>query len=281
MTQPESRASVVEGRSPGVAAGEHSLVVCGATNRGLARDHNEDTYVIADLRSGEITSPCVRTNVSISQDGLLMLVCDGMGGAAAGEVAARVAAESIKRKLVAEGRGVAQHPTESLEAAVAGANQAVRAEVAAHPEQRGMGTTCTAVVILPLSLIVAQFGDSRAYILRDARLLPLTRDQSIVSQMMESGALSAEEAAHHPLRHVLLQAVGTQPTVDPTITEIPLQEGDRVLVCSDGLHGCVTADSIAAALRDTPEVAAATRKLVDLALQAGGPDNVTVLVADC
>jgi PPM family protein phosphatase len=260
---------------------QQGLVVCGATDVGLARKQNEDTFVIADLRSGEITSPCVRTNLEMTQDGMLMLVCDGMGGAAAGEVASRVAAQSIKRRLVAEGAQVATHPTESLEAAVADANQAVRREVRAHPEQKGMGTTCTAAIVLPRSLIVANVGDSRAYLFRDSRLQALTRDQSLVSKLMESGALSAEDAEHHPLRHVLLQAVGTSPAVEPAITEVSLQAGDRILICSDGLHGCVSQEQIEATLRDTPEVAQVTRRLVELALQAGGPDNVTVLVADC
>src|SRR5581483_1916823 len=237
-----------------MTAAQRGLVVCGATDRGLRRERNEDAYVIADLRSGEISSPCVRTDVSISEDGLLLMVCDGMGGRAAGEVAARVAADSIKRKLVAEGADVAHHPTQSLEAAVAGANQAVRAEVAAHPEQRGMGTTCAAAIVLPGSLVVANVGDSRAYLFRDCRLEPLTRDQSVVSQLLESGVLSPEQAEHHPWRHVLSQAVGTSPAVAPVITEARLQAGDRILVCSDGLHGCVPAETIAAALRDIPEV---------------------------
>jgi serine/threonine protein phosphatase PrpC len=260
---------------------EQGVVVCGASDRGLAREQNEDTYVIADLRSGDISSPCVRTDVSVSQDGLLLVVCDGMGGRAAGEVASRVAADSIKRRLVGEGAAVARHPSQSLEAAVVDANHAVRASVTAHPEQRGMGTTCTAAIMLPGSLVVANVGDSRAYLFRQGRLEPLTRDQSVVSRLIESGALAPEEADHHPLRHVLLQAIGTSAAVVPVLTEIRLEEGDRILICSDGLHSCVPMAHIAAALRDTSEVLDVTQKLVGLALQAGGPDNVTVVVADC
>jgi len=143
-----------------------------------------------------------------------------------------------------------------------------------------MGTTCTAAVVLPDAMVIAHVGDSRAYLFRDQRLQPLTRDQSIVAQLVDSGVVRPEDAAHHPLRHMLSEAVGTKPTVAPAITEVPLHEGDRILVCSDGLHGCVPAETIAAALRDTPEVAALTRRLVSLALEAGGPDNITVVVAD-
>jgi serine/threonine protein phosphatase PrpC len=259
---------------------QQGLVVCGASDTGLAREQNEDTFVIADLRTGEITSPCTRTDVPLSSDGLLMLVCDGMGGAAAGEVASRVAAESIKRRLVGGTEQVAAHPSQSLEAAVADANRAVRAEVAAHPERKGMGTTCTAAVVLHEELVVANVGDSRAYLFRAGQLHPLTRDQSVVSKLLESGVLRPEQAEHHPLRHVLLQAVGTSAQIAPAITEVALQRGDRILICSDGLHGCVSNNQIAAALQDTAEVAQATQKLVKLALDAGGPDNVTVLIAD-
>jgi PPM family protein phosphatase len=257
------------------------LMVCGASDVGLAREHNEDAFVIADLRSGEITSPCVRTDVSVSRDGFLLLVCDGMGGAAAGEVAARIAAESIKRKLVGDGARVAEHPSESLGAAVAVANAAVLEEARAHPRQKGMGTTCTAAIVLPESLIVAHVGDSRAYLQRGARLETLTRDQSVVSQLLEAGVLRPDQAAHHPLRHVLLQAVGTRSAVEPVFTEVSLRPGDRILICSDGLHGCVAHEQIAAVLRDAPDVAQATKMLIQVALRAGAPDNVTVVVADC
>src|SRR3954470_13415324 len=118
------------------------LAVCGLSDRGLVRERNEDTFVIADLRSGAVTRPCVRTSVSASRDGLLMVVCDGMGGAAAGDIASRIAADALTHKLVDTADEVVKHPAEALEEAVIGANQAVRAEAASHPQQRGMGTTC-------------------------------------------------------------------------------------------------------------------------------------------
>ena len=255
------------------------LVVCGATDVGLSRDQNEDTFVIADLRSGEISSPCIRTDVSVSRSGMLLLVCDGMGGSAAGEVAAHLTAESMKRNLVGDG-GVVDHPVESLQEAMVDANRTVLAEAKAHPAERGMGTTCTAAIVLPERMVIAQVGDSRAYLLRDGRLQALTRDQSVGGQLLAAGAISAEEVENHPLRHVLLQAVGTAPTIQPVITQDPLQEGDRILICSDGLYTCVPEERIAAILRETTDIQAATRTLIEAALAAGGPDNVTVVVAE-
>jgi serine/threonine protein phosphatase PrpC len=260
---------------------ELPLAVCGLSDTGLVRGRNEDTFVIADLRSGELTRPCVHTSVTASRDGVLLVVCDGMGGAAAGDIASRIAAETLTHKLVDTAEEVAKHPAASLEQAVIGANQAVRAEAASHPQQRGMGTTCTAALLLPSSMIVANVGDSRAYLLRDGRLEPLTRDQSLVSHLMASGAIAPEQAQHHPMRHVLLQAIGPSATIEPAVTELGIQPGDRILVCSDGLHAYVDHDVIEAALRGTGDVAAAAQRLVDLALATGGKDNVTVVIADC
>jgi serine/threonine protein phosphatase PrpC len=258
---------------------EQQLAVCGATDIGLSRTQNEDTFVIADLRSGEITSPCVRTDVSVPRDGLLLMVCDGMGGRAAGEVASQLTAESMKRNLVGDGQTV-QHPAESLKHAIVDANQAVRAEAAANPSERGMGTTCTAAIVLPDRLVVGQVGDSRAYLLHDGKMQALTSDQSIAGQMAEQGLIGREQVENHPLRHVLIQAVGGAATIKPVISQGALSAGDRILICSDGLHACVPEERIAAILRDTPDLQAVTKSLIQAALAAGGPDNVTVIVAE-
>ena len=112
------------------------LAICGATNVGVVRADNQDAFVIADLRSGDLSSPCSRTEIPLSQQGILLLVCDGMGGAAAGDLAARIAADAVKRQLVGAGQAVVEHPRESLKSAVSGANGAVLAEAEAHPSAR-------------------------------------------------------------------------------------------------------------------------------------------------
>ena len=210
MNQPTTETS---GRR--AASLDRHLAICGATDVGARRPNNQDTFVIADLQSGDLSNPCSRTEIPLSTQGVLLLVCDGMGGAAAGDLAARIAAEAIKQELVGAGPAVAEHPNESLKSAVVGANGAVLAEAKAHPEARGMGTTCTAAIVLPDRLFVAQIGDSRAYLLRDGRLQPLTRDQTMVDQLLASGALRPDQVATFPYRNVLTQAVGTQSTIEP------------------------------------------------------------------
>ncbi len=259
----------------------HRLAICGATDVGAIRTDNQDTFVIADLRSGDLSNPCTRTEIPLSEQGILLLVCDGMGGAAAGDLAARIAAAAIKTELVGAGPSVAEHPDRSLKNAVSGANGAVLAEAKAHPEARGMGTTCTAAIVLPDRLFVAQVGDSRAYLLRHGRLQPLTRDQTMADELLERGVLRPEQLATFPYRHVLTQAVGTKATIDPITSEARLRPGDRILLCSDGLHGPVPAQEIARILAAAPDINVVTHELIRAALAAGGPDNVTVVVADC
>ena len=256
------------------------LAVCGGTNVGSARDQNQDTFVIADLESGRVSRPCIRTDVWIARPGVLMLVCDGTGGRGAGDVAAQLAAQSIKHKLESEGENVGQAPAHSLKRAVLGANQVILAEAKAHPEERGTGTTCTAAIVSPDHLAIAHVGNSRAYLLRDGRLRTLTRDQT-ASALATSRALEADDVDHFPYRHVLAQALGTSADVQPVITDVDLREGDRVVLCSDGLHGTVSDQVISSILTSTPEVAEVSGALIAAALAAGGPDDITVVVADC
>jgi serine/threonine protein phosphatase PrpC len=257
------------------------LAVCGATNVGAVRADNQDAFVIADLRSGDLSNPCSRTEIPLSQQGILLLVCDGMGGAAAGDLAARIAADAVKQQLIGAGQAVVEHPNESLKSAVSGANGAVLAEAEVRPGTRGMGTTCTAAIVLPDRISVAQVGDSRAYLLRDGRLQRMTRDQTMADQLVELGALRPEQVATYPYRHILVQAVGTQSTIEPVTSEANLQRGDRILLCSDGLHGPVPDHEIARILGAPADINRVTHELIQAALAAGGPDNVTVVVADC
>jgi PPM family protein phosphatase len=267
--------------SGGSVARSDRVAICGATDIGASRTQNQDTFVIADLRSGDLSQPCGRTEIPLSEQGILLLVCDGMGGAPAGDRAARIAAEAIKRQLVGPWPEVAKHPDESLKTAVWGANGAVLAEAKAHPETRGMGTTCTAAIVLPDRLVIAQVGDSRAYILRDGRLQLLTRDQTMADELVDSGLLRPEEVETFVYRHVLSQAVGTQSTVKPVTSEVRLRRGDRILLCSDGLHGAISGQEIAPILGAASDINHVAQGLIQAALAAGGPDNVTVIVADC
>lgn len=257
------------------------LTVCGGTNIGAERQKNQDTFVIAELESGQVSRPCVRTEVWVARPGLLMMVCDGMGGAAAGDVASRLAATTIKHHLQDEGDNVGQAPAHSLHRAVISANDTILDEARAHPEARGMGTTCTAAIVSPDRIALAQVGDSRAYLLRDGQLRQLTRDQTVAAQLVETGVLEPAQVRDFPFRNVLSQALGTRGQVNPVITDEDLREGDRVLLCSDGLYEPVSNDAIAHILGTSGDVAVAAEALIAAAVSAGSPDDITVVVAEC
>ena len=269
-------ASSISGRS-----GHRELLVWGGTDIGSIREQNQDTFVITNLASGRTMRTAARMDVFLSRPGVLLLVCDGMGGAPAGDVASRLAAEAIETQLRAAAGEVAREPGTMLMRAVEEANDAILAEANAHPEERGMGTTCTAAVCSPEGLSIVQVGDSRAYLFRERGLQRLTRDQTIAARMMDEGILEPSQLANFPFRHVLAQALGTEGHVQPVITDHDLRENDRVLICSDGLHGPVDEKTIATILGARSGAEEATRALIDAALGAGGPDNVTVVVADC
>jgi protein phosphatase len=258
------------------------LVVWGGTDVGSKRSENQDTFVIADLAAGQtrIVHPA-RVDLFGSRPGVLLMVCDGMGGPPAGDVAAQLAAAAIEGELRTSRADVALAPGPTLKRAVEGANEAIYAEAHAHPEERGMGTTCTAVVCSPEGLSIAQVGDSRAYLFRSHRLEHLTRDQTIAARLVDEGVLAPSEVVTFPFRHVLAQALGTEGYVRPVITDHDLREDDRLLICSDGLHGAVDDGTIAAILGGVSGVQEAAHALIGAALAAGGPDNVTVVVADC
>jgi PPM family protein phosphatase len=246
------------------------LIVCGGTAAGGAQAENQDTFVIADLASGKTSRPCVSTDVSVSRPGVLLVVCDGATGQHAGKIAAHVAARAVKRELEQVGPAVVREPARALDRALVGANHAVGREAKAQNEVRSMETTCTAAVFAPDRLAVAQVGDSRAYLLRDAKLERLTHEEP------ERWPLD-----DHSFRPLLAQTLGADRGVRPLLTEIELRDGDRVLLCSNGLHGVLNDEKIAAILVGTFEVSDTTEALIAAALAAGGADNVTVVVAEC
>ena len=265
-----------------VALPDHHLAICGATDIGAKRAENQDTFVIADLRSGDLSNPCNRTEIPLSRQGILLLVCDGMGGAAAGDLAARIASDAIKQQLVGAGPEVAEHPNESLTNAVCGANGAVLAEAKAHPETRGMGTTCTAAIVLPDRLFIAQIGDSRAYLLHDGRLQLLTRDQTMADQLVEAGALRPEDVAHLPLPP--RPAPGGGNPVDNRTCHLGGARPIGAIGSCSARTVCTARfpdQEIARILDASADINRVARELIQAALAAGGPDNVTVVVADC
>jgi protein phosphatase len=207
----------------------------------------------------------------------LAAVADGVGGAAAGEVASRAAIDA----LVALDKRRLEGPLPvALRSAIADGNERIGFIAACRPRTAGMSTTLTAVALGDDGYAVANVGDSRAYLLRDGALRRLTRDDSLVQRMLDAGAITPEEARRHPQRSFVVETLDGDPQrTPPPVATLHAQPGDRLLLCSDGLTDFVDEPPIAAALRiaDRGECA---QRLVDLALAAGARDNVSVVVAD-
>jgi protein phosphatase len=215
--------------------------------------------------------------------GTVFMVADGMGGAAAGEIASATAVDVVLRHLREElddKRSVS--PEEFVSAvnrAAEIANWSIFHYAAGHPELRGMGTTATIAGLLGDRLYLAQVGDSRAYLVRDGVAYQLTKDQSLMQKLIEAGELTAEEAEHSERRNIILQALGPEPSVKLDLTFQQLRRGDVLILCSDGLSGLVKPYEIAAAVEDEVDLSAVADRLIGLANDRGGPDNITVVAA--
>lgn len=233
-----------------------AFAYAGVTDLGRLRDHNEDAFLIAPFA---------------------LAVADGLGGHAAGEVAARITVETIERDLKRDTR---RDPADALAAAIAEANQAIIERAAASEQLSGMGTTVTAAVLRDSDLTIAHVGDSRAYLLRDGALTQLTEDHSLVWGLVKEGRLTPEEAAAHPQRSVITRALGTAPTVEVDIVRKTLLPGDRILLATDGLTSVVESPLIARGLGENAALGDIGAELVALANARGGPDNITVVLAE-
>ena len=206
----------------------------------------------------------------------LLAVADGLGGHAAGEIASAAAIDTLKELDTDVPAGELLN---ALESAVHQADAALRDLVEADPSLRGMGTTLTGLMWSGSQLGLVHIGDSRAYLLRDGELFQITHDHTVVQSLIDDGRISAEEAASHPQRSLLLRALDGQSS-EPDLQLREARPGDRYLLCSDGLSSVVPADTIAQVLSDTAEPNEGVAALVDLANQAGGPDNITCIIAD-
>jgi len=265
------------------SAGEVIVHVFGRTDVGRTRDHNEDAFVVADLTTGNATlQPEVRTHTA-GPKGSLFMVADGMGGAAAGEIASAMAVEVVVGELqttwVSVESSGAEEFVRAIKQATKAANERINSYASAHPEYRGMGTTATIAGLLGDTLYLAQVGDSRAYLVRDGVARQITKDQSLMQKLIEAGELTEEEAEHSERRNIILQALGPEASIKVDLTHQALRRGDTLVLCSDGLSGQVSKDDIASVVSREQDLTAACRVLIDRANENGGPDNITVIVA--
>lgn len=271
------------------------ITLFGRSDPGQKRQENQDNFLIADLSvpvadGGLLVHPDTppatldgKGRFMIGPKGALLLVADGMGGAAAGRVASGLAAEWIYRQLLA-GWGADRRNTPDqfafrLREAVERANQVIHDESLGNPEYRGMGTTATVAGILDGFLYVAQVGDSRAYLVRAGVATQLTRDQSYVQELVDAGQITEEEAEHSVHGNMILQALGTEPQVRVDLTYQEIRRGDYLVICSDGLSRLVRPEEIADSVRRLVDPGAMCDELIATANVRGGPDNITVLAA--
>jgi serine/threonine protein phosphatase PrpC len=257
--------------------------VFGKTDLGLTRDHNEDTFLVADLSAGNASlHPDVR-NHEVGPRGSLFMVADGMGGAAAGEVASAMAADIIYQHLATtwtqDQDATAARFAFRMKEAVELANQRIYLYAREHPDVRGMGTTVTAAGVFGDELYLTQIGDSRGYLVRNGAAFQLTRDQSLTQRLVDAGELTEEEAEQSERRNIILQALGPDPRVKVDLSRQRLRRGDTLILCSDGLSGVVRREEFAQMVADSRDLPTLCSALIDLANERGGPDNVTVVAA--
>ncbi len=253
------------------------MTVYAHSDVGRARTNNEDAFAVTDLGTGaQIQGGDEVTELNVSDRGILMTVSDGMGGAAFGEVASALVVDSLGRSM---GEQIADSASIKglIEAAVTRANTDVF-QAAKSSEKQGMGATLTAVLVHKKEAYLAAVGDSRAYLLRRGRLRQMTRDQSYVQLLVDHGLVNAKEAKNLPIRNMVLQALGVAETVEVSIGQLQLRRGDRLLLCSDGLHNALEDDELHTIL-DTCDPKTACHRMIELANERGGEDNLTAVVA--
>lgn len=215
-------------------------------------------------------------SLPVGPRGVLLAVCDGVGGRRAGEVASALALESLGKEMEDLTAGCPRG--ELFRAAVENVNRQVWQEAELDPTLAGMATTLTGTVVCSGRAIVAHVGDSRAYILRGGKIRQITRDQSFVGHLVAAGELTEQEAAKHPYRNVILQAIGRDQKIEVALDAVELAGGDLLLLCTDGLSEKVRSDEMARLLQ-TQSLEEAVASLVALANERGGEDNITVLAA--
>ena len=260
---------------------------------GRVRRGNEDNFLLLDLSSGKFWTategdepPAELRRIPLGNKGVVVVVSDGMGGALAGDVASRMAVESVRDMLIGsdedEETGCSDETplVECLRRATGYANLAIHNKSQEDTRCSGMGATLTGAAVTGDMLDLVQVGDSRAYVIRNQQIKLATKDQSLVQQLVDVGQISEEEAETHMFRNVILQALGAQRELSPVTGRLRIRRGDILLLCSDGLSGKLRGEDIKRIIEESNgDLAAACNALVDEANNRGGEDNITVVLA--
>jgi serine/threonine protein phosphatase PrpC len=257
--------------------------IFGVTNVGLIRHDNQDAFLIANLETGDIATMSAPSLVSVHTAPFILVVADGVGGAASGALASSIATEEILRELHRWWHKVPKRTPESVEAAlkrgIDTANRAIFQKASESPEHHGMGTTTTLAMVLDSEAYIAQVGDSRAYLVRKGNARQLTKDQSFVQRLIDAGRMTAKEAAQSEHRNIILQALGPEEKVVTDFYRVKLENDDYLILCSDGLSNQVSNDEIGRITRGIGHPEEICEGLVEEAMHTGAPDNVTVVTA--
>ncbi len=238
----------------------HKIEFIGKTDVGRVRSNNEDTY-------------------TINQEADYCLVADGMGGAAAGEMASQIFAQTAAEIFKSAPTSSEQELVDRVQKAFLEANDRILEHVAKYPEHKGMGCTAELLAFTNTGFVVGHMGDSRTYRLRQGAFKQLTKDHSLVQDQIDQGLITAEQARSHRMRNIILRAVGVRPSPALDTLRGPIFAGDLFLLCSDGLTDLVEDSTIVQVLQSNGDLSAKVDKLVDLANNAGGKDNITVVLA--
>jgi protein phosphatase len=266
------------------------IAVYAKTDVGRVRAGNEDNFLVANLSTADTWTPDLfpneppeyLTTYKQSHYGQILAVSDGMGGALAGEVASRLAVECVRDRMLE----LQASPTyskfpfhERLRLSIELANLYIYQMSLRRTECQGMGATFTALGLFGTTGCFAQIGDSRAYVIRGGQVQQLTRDQSLVGQLVQAGHITEEEAERHTYKNVILQALGASTAINVEIDKLPLRDMDMVVLCSDGLSNKVRAIEMKEVIEAAPTLKDACDSLVSLANERGGEDNITVMIA--
>jgi serine/threonine protein phosphatase PrpC len=253
-----------------------TLTTCAKTDVGLVRSINEDAFVIADLTGGSPVEEQRLACFQVGERGALLAVSDGMGGHKAGEVASALVVQSLGRAIANQASD--ERPDVLLEKATLEANREVW-NAAHFPGREEMGATLTAVFVRDEEAYFAEVGDSRAYLLRGRQIVQLTRDQNYAQMLVESGAMSRDCAERLGMSNVILQAMGLHPNVSVAMGRLELRRMDCLVLCSDGLSNKMTDDELREVILTSPRHDVACNRLIEIANERGGEDNVTAIVA--
>ena len=245
------------------------ITMAGRTEVGCVRQHNEDNFLV-------------------QPDLGLFVVADGLGGHAAGEVASRIVVEKISQFIEHTAEQDRTWPVDydvnlsydgnRLKTALLLADLGILSDIKSNPERESMGSTVVACLVEEDRVTMVHVGDSRAYLLNNSGIRQVTRDHSWVAEQVASGVLTPEEARRHPFRNVITQALGNGGDLDMAVQEFRVQEMDRILLCSDGLSGMVQDQDIWKIVHETPDIDEAADKLIVMAMDNGGEDNITVVI---